>query len=255
MSLLDLYDAQLRTYDALDGEWDGPVFRKVGGPGGGFVGYRDVSGVEDLDALIVRERDFFAARGERVEWKYHSHDLPADLPDRLRANGFVPEAEETVLIGEAALMTTIPAGSVPVRETSDPADFARIGSMKAEVYGRDMSWVPQMLEQEHQTGLRVFVAELEGRIASAAWLRFVQGTEFAGLWGGATLKEYRGRGIYKALVAHRARLAVAHGYKYLYVDASDDSSPILQRLGFQAVTKTTPYVFTPAQASRGVDRL
>jgi hypothetical protein len=35
------------------------------------------------------------------------------------------------------------------------------------------------------------------------------------------------------------------GYRYLQVDASDDSSPILQRLGFVAVTTTTPYVFTP----------
>jgi hypothetical protein len=46
-------------------------------------------------------------------------------------------------------------------------------------------------------------------------------------------------------VAHRARLAVARGYTHLEVDASDDSRPILQRLGFVPVTTTTPYVFTP----------
>jgi len=70
-------------------------------------------------------------------------------------------------------------------------------------------------------------------------------TAFATLWGGSTLKEWRGRGIYKALVAYRARLAVARGYSHLEVDASDDSRPILQRLGFVPVTTTTPYVFTP----------
>ncbi len=248
MRLLDLYDAQLRVHDALEADWDGPVFRKSRGPGGGFIGYRSLAGLSsgDIDALIARQRDFFAARGERFEWKHHSHDLPADLPDRLRAHGFVPEDEETVLIGLAADMVSIPAAGVPVRETRDPADFARIAEMKAEVYGHDMSWVPQMLEQE--TGLRVFVVEFDGRIVSAAWLRFVPGTEFAGLWGGSTLKEYRGRGIYKALVAHRARLAVAEGYKYLNVDASDNSRPILQRLGFEAVTKTTPYIWEPTAA-------
>jgi hypothetical protein len=36
-------------------------------------------------------------------------------------------------------------------------------------------------------------------------------------------------------------------HKYLHVDASDDSSPILRRLGFLAVTTTTPYVHKPAE--------
>jgi hypothetical protein len=31
------------------------------------------------------------------------------------------------------------------------------------------------------------------------------------------------------------------------VDASSDSAPILRRLGFQAITTTTPYVWTPPQ--------
>ena len=47
-------------------------------------------------------------------------------------------------------------------------------------------------------------------------------------------------------MAVRARLAAEHGYKYLHVDASDDSRPILQRLGFTAVTTTTPYVWSPS---------
>jgi GNAT superfamily N-acetyltransferase len=68
---------------------------------------------------------------------------------------------------------------------------------------------------------------------------------FAGLWGGATLAEWRGLGIYRALVARRAQLAAGRGVCYLQVDASGDSAPILQRLGFQALATTTPYVWTP----------
>jgi len=44
------------------------------------------------------------------------------------------------------------------------------------------------------------------------------------------------------LVAHRARLAAARGFRYLQVDASDDSSPILQRLGFVRLATTTPFI-------------
>jgi GNAT superfamily N-acetyltransferase len=76
-------------------------------------------------------------------------------------------------------------------------------------------------------------------------VRFPSGTEFATLWGGATLREWRGRGIYRALVAERARLAAERGCRYMEVDASDDSRPILERLGFTAVTTTTPYIWLP----------
>ena len=72
------------------------------------------------------------------------------------------------------------------------------------------------------------------------------GTEFAGLWGGGTLPEWRGRGIYRALVRYRAELAAQRGYRYLTVDASPDSRPILERLGFIRLAITTPYTWTPS---------
>src|SRR5262249_35538429 len=82
-------------------------------------------------------------------------------------------------------------------------------------------------------------------VVSAGWLRFQPGTQFAGLWGGATLSEWRGRGIYRALVARRGQLAAARGFRYLQVDASSDSAPILPRLGFQPTATTTPYIWSP----------
>ncbi len=54
------------------------------------------------------------------------------------------------------------------------------------------------------------------------------------------------RGIYRALVAERAQRARQRGFRYLQVDASDESRPILERLGFIAVTTTTPFTWTPA---------
>jgi hypothetical protein len=89
------------------------------------------------------------------------------------------------------------------------------------------------------------MVEAGGRVVSAALLVFKPGTDFAGLWGGSTVLEWRGRGIYRALVAERAKLACARAVRYLQVDASDASLPILLKLGFEAVTTTTPYVWTP----------
>jgi GNAT superfamily N-acetyltransferase len=83
-------------------------------------------------------------------------------------------------------------------------------------------------------------------VVSAAWLVVMPGTEFAALWGGSTLARWRRRGIYRALVARRARLAHERGIRNLLVVASEDSCPILQRLGMHAVGVTTPWLWTPA---------
>jgi hypothetical protein len=58
----------------------------------------------------------------------------------------------------------------------------------------------------------------------------------------------RGRGVFRSLVAHRAALAAARGFRYLQVDASSDSRPILERLGFVQLATTTPFVH---QGARG----
>ena len=72
------------------------------------------------------------------------------------------------------------------------------------------------------------------------------GVDFAGLFGGVTLPEFRGRGLYKATVARRAELARERGYRWLYVDALPTSRPILERLGFVKLTTTRPYVIPRA---------
>ena len=96
-----------------------------------------------------------------------------------------------------------------------------------------------------RTRLRSLLVKDHGVAVSAAWLVPLAGTRVAGLWGGSTLPAYRGRGIYRALVSRRARLALERGYTTLQVDASEDSRPILERLGLHVVGRTVPYVTTP----------
>jgi GNAT superfamily N-acetyltransferase len=69
----------------------------------------------------------------------------------------------------------------------------------------------------------------------------VAGTEFAGIWGGATREEWRGRGIYRALTAARARSAIERGRSLIHSDSTEYSRPILERSGFVRVSTTTPY--------------
>jgi GNAT superfamily N-acetyltransferase len=257
-TLLAKYDAQLRQWvpevpqPGHSYETVGPVLRVFGGHRGFVDTAQNLGGTgADLDAIIAEQVAFFAARGESFEWKTRGNDEPAELPDRLIAAGFVPEERETVVVGEAAQLATdtpVPDG-ITIRQVTDRADLERIAAMESSVWGEDWSWLADDLEGRLQVGdVVILVAEADGTVVSAAWLVTKPGRDFAGLWGGSTLAEWRGRGIYRALVARRAQIATERGIPYLQVDASDDSRPILERLGFVAITTTTPYVWTPPES-------
>src|SRR4051794_5408426 len=255
--LLSAYDTQLRVRvrdrlpDGIREERDGPLVRQVGRGSGGFVEYRDLGGLDgaQLDELIARQGRLFARRGGRFEGKLHGHALPADLPQRLRAAGFVSEEQETVVIAAVSGVAAEPAlpDGVSLREVDGRSDLERIVALEEAVWGGDHGSIADDLEAElaiDPDALTVIVAEAGGAGGCAAWVRFVRGTEFATLWGGATLPAWRGRGIYRATVAYRASLAARRGFRYVQVDASDASRPILERLGFVAVTTTTPFVWS-----------
>ena len=232
-------------------ERDGPLTRTVGERRGFVTGPQDlgVRGAE-LDRLIERQQAFYAARGEAVEWKTRAHDEPRDIVARLVAAGFEAEPPETVVVARADALSVeaaLPDGVV-LRETSSERDMRRIGAFESVVWGADMAWIGDDLIGRIAAApdqIAVLVAEAGDTVVAAAWLVFRPGTRFAGLLGGSTLAAWRGRGIYRALVAARAARARARGVRYLQVDASAESAPILQRLGFTAVTETRPYVWAP----------
>ncbi len=250
------YEEQLRARIAPGEQPDrsGPAVRRTR-YGRGFVLYRDLGGLEGerLDAFIAGQRDHFAGRVAEVEWKHHDGDRPADLPVRLAAAGFLPQEPETVMVGETArLAAAEPPPGVRLREVTCRADLDRVGRLEEAVWGYDHGWLPHMLQRSLSgpgDPLTVIVAEAGDEVVCAAWVRFHEGTDFASLWGGSTLPGWRGRGVYRAVVAHRSALAAARGFRYTQVDATRASRPILARLGLAPVAVSTPYVWRAAQPS------
>jgi GNAT superfamily N-acetyltransferase len=257
--LLEAYDAGLRIGAprrlpaGASCERDGPLHRFLGFDGGGFVVYRELGDLEGdaLDALIARQVETFAARGEPFEWKLHGHDLPADLADRLRRAGLEPDETETVMIAAAAAIVREPRppAGLTLRAVRARHDLDRIAALEHEIWGDDRNWVAASLAAElaaDETALDIIVAEAGTTLVGAGWMRFAPELGFATLWGGGTLPGWRGRGSYRALVAERAARALARNIHYLQVDASPASRPILERLGFLAVTTTTPFRWRPS---------
>ena len=149
----------------------------------------------------------------RCEWKTRAHDHGPSLHDALLANGFFP-------------------------------DMRAMSAMQDEVFGDPVSVdeanaLVQRLSLAD--GVELWVGEAEGQIVTAGRLEPVPSSDFAGIWGGATRSDWRGRGIYRAVTAARARSAIARGKTLIHSDSTADSRPILERSGFIAVSTTTPY--------------
>ncbi|MFD9793661.1 GNAT family N-acetyltransferase [Streptomyces sp. NPDC059070] len=250
-----LFDRQMRRDAPPDGpgarmERVGAVVRHCGpDPAWNGVLWSDLD-ASDADREIAEQVRYFTAAGRPFEWKHYAHDTPGDLEERLRAAGFTAEPAEALMVARAADQTAevaLPEGVELVRVT-DEAGIGLLAAVHTAAFGTDSSLLARRLELQLAEAPETLVAVLamaDGVPVSAARIDFVPGTDFAGLWGGGTAEAWRGKGIYRALVSYRARVAVERGYRFLMVDAMDDSRPILQRLGFTRLSTTTPYVYEP----------
>lgn len=262
--LLAAYDAQLRTSAEMHGadrvDRFGPVWAGEYDDGSwGFVSYQNLKGYDGarLDDLIGQVVAHYRddTHVERFEWKTRGHDLPADLTERLAAQGFAPEDVETVMVGAAtgvAAGPDAPAGIVIRQVGADghdrAVDLARGLAMQQEVFGGTGTGIGSVANLERSLdadpgAVSFWLAEDGDTVVTAGRINIVSGTEFAGIWGGATRPHWRGRGIYRALTAARARWAIERGVRYLHSDSTDMSKPILERSGLVAVTTTTPYIW------------
>ncbi len=252
--LLAVYDRQLRTDAETPGADTvtrlGPL-RLVTFPGGrGFVTYRDLGGAdaEAIERLVADASAHYRADPAvgRVEWKSRGHDEAPGLHDALAGLGFVARETETIMMGEAralAVDVPLPAG-VSVRRVTAEADVRAMTAMQDEVFGDPVA--PEAADAllrrlARRDGMELWVAEAEGCVVSAGRLEPVAGTDVAGIWGGATRPGWRGRGIYRALTAARARSALREGRTILHSDSTEYSRPILERAGLLAISTTTPY--------------
>jgi GNAT superfamily N-acetyltransferase len=194
----------------------------------------------------IREQvSYFKSIGQDFEWKLYDYDQPPDLKERLRAYGFVVEEAEAIMVLDLEDASHILRQPVPrnVQRIVNPETLEDVQTVKQQVWDEDASGVVNYLRDalsNYPEQMSVYVAYIDAQPASAAWIYFPKHSQFASLWGGATISAFRKRGLYTALLAVRAQEAKARQVRYLTVDASPMSRPILEKFGFEMIAYSYP---------------
>jgi GNAT superfamily N-acetyltransferase len=232
----------------LDRQWSlGGCLSYLPGPTPFFA---NVSAVRAGDAgglarLVDHAAEWFAERGRSdCYWFVTPSTTPADAVAQLTPRGLAEVGHGTAL----TMADPPPVGPVgiDIRTVEDPDSFLTYrlltlaaGSVDgvdetqraAAIADNAQAWQDLLAMGERR---RCYLAYIDGEPLAAGGLLFIEG-DAACLSGGATAAEARGRGLYRALVRHRWDVAAAAGVPSLVVQASEDSQPILSRLGFQKV--------------------
>jgi GNAT superfamily N-acetyltransferase len=193
----------------------------------------------DADAVIDEAIAMYRDLGLKFRWNGAPGSGPADLGARLQSRGL----EESWGRGMAHRID-----DTVLRSRTD-SEVTVVGPGTVDHYTHVMAagWAadPVALASLHQHLLaddryHLFVAYCEGEPAAAA--SYIAFDRSAFLMSGVVLPPYRGRGLYRALVA--ARLAHAHslGLVLATTHAREASSaPILERIGFETICRFAMY--------------
>jgi GNAT superfamily N-acetyltransferase len=203
---------------------------------------------EETDEVIREARATFAARHLPLMWQLDPEMEPPDFADHLERHGIHPDphgSEFAVMVLPVdAIIDSHKIDGLEIHDAlSDLATFRSANAVAAEAFGSAIPGdEPDVIAMQERRRLNLraaghrhlLLATVNGEPAGSAGIGlFPPGG--AAINGGSVRSKFRGRGIYRALVAARLEIARHGGVDGLCVWGGDMSGPILVKLGFQKV--------------------
>jgi len=210
---------------------------------------------DEVDEVIREARAAIAPRHLPIMWTLDPETEPPDFGDHLARHG-IRQDDGEVAVMVLPIGATVDAQQVAGLEILDGlADldtFRKADAVNAEAFespsrADDLERIA-MLERRRLDNLaagnrRLLLATVDGEPAGSAGLTLFPPAA-AILNGGAVRPKFRGRGIYRALVAARLEIARTAGVDGLCVWGGHMSAPILTKMGFEKVSWRRFYLDT-----------
>jgi GNAT superfamily N-acetyltransferase len=207
--------------------------------------YRSILEHANTDGAIEKEIKEFGEHQTPFRWILTNAARPSNIGDRLAKYNFRLDHDALGLAVEASELLNTKFSDVKVAElTAEAVDewvdaaVAGWGSSDSlrEILRQD---VLAALREQRQT-LRYYSASVGSQIIGTGTLRLCGSCSY--LLGSSVRPEFRGRGVYRALVATRAQTALHLGLGLMTAYAiADTSAPILERMGFAQYNRSTQF--------------
>ena len=200
--------------------------------------------VTDTDRCISQEIAAATGQVKSLMWKLYAHDTPINLGSALLACGFSdydPCALMAAPVGRVISELGTPPNHISVRQLRVANEFDAYQQIWDSVWptAPNARYVDdyRKVATNHDPGVVFFAGfSASNEPVSSGYLFHAPECPFALLCGGATKPEWRNQHAYSAMLIARANSARERGASYLAVEASPQSQPILERLGFQRLS-------------------
>jgi hypothetical protein len=242
--ILEIFDREQRreiTYPGMRREETPNVIRMIPDKlQEGMIIYSQLPD-KKIKQIIQQEIGYFSQLGIDFEWKAYRHDQPQGLNALLADLGFEVETPDSVMVYDLSESAGVMDVDVlpGIRRLTSSDEVERVLSVQKQVWDEELPNVISYLQlqmEQYPDLISIFAAYEGGLPVSSAWITYYPGSQFAGLWGGTTLPDFRNQGYYSSLLKIRMQEAHQRGVRYITVDASPMSRPILENFGFRCIT-------------------
>lgn len=192
-----------------------------------------------LDRLVGRVEAEFHKAKRWPAFLTGPYDRPQDVGERLGPLGYSAEADRTIMYVDQKPSIKVEAPGGLEIEMADDATADECVQIAVQRYGWPYEWA-KSLRRAALIGMergpehyRMYYAALNGAGVATAFTVFSAGT--AGLYGMATSKDFEGKGIGRALLAHCASEAFDRGVDVmtLQVPTGSKAERFYEAAGFQ----------------------
>ena len=204
-----------------------------------FVVDVDVDAPEFERNVRTVEKEFREARRSPA-WITGPYDRPADLDKRLADLGYAHESDRTIMYVKEKPKIDDEAPSGLEIEAADEVTVDECVAIAVQRMGWPHEWA-KALRRAALSGMargpdhyRMFYASLNGAGVATAFIVYSGAT--AGLYGMATSREFEGKGIGRAVLAHCANSAFHRGIDTMtrQVATGSKAEKFYERAGFKS---------------------
>jgi ribosomal protein S18 acetylase RimI-like enzyme len=200
---------------------------------------------ENADSRIERAIEDYRARQLPFMWVVSPWSRPLSLGKKLLHHGLQLRDVTAGLSASATDLAKIASSDVQVEQLTqeNTEDWIKANIAAWEIPPQGHPVVKSRAEKAlRSSDSFYFLARFQGEPAAVGNLRLFNGFSF--LTSGAVKKQLRGCGIYRALVAHRARFSLERGVDLVITHAvANTSAPILEKLGFKKHCEMKHYFY------------